>query len=91
MFVFFAPPPFLISTLAVHGGSLRTSGVPAAVGWWAASAVAAVAGNHARRPQGSEQTAAKSCCSAVPADTGWRQHRQWHRPPQPVIHLNAAA
>lgn len=55
-----------------------------AVGWWAASVVATVTGDHARRSQGSQQTAAKSLCSAVPADSGWKQPRQWHRPQEQV-------
>lgn len=76
---------FLHSGLAVHGGSLRRKrGVPAAVGWWAASVVATVTGDHARRSQGSQQTAAKSLCSAVPADSGWRKPRQWYRPQKQV-------
>ncbi|KAA8595864.1 hypothetical protein FQN60_011155, partial [Etheostoma spectabile] len=73
------------SGLAVHGGSLtRRAGVPVAVGWWTASVVATVTGDHARRSQGSQQTAAKSLCSAVPADSGWKQPWQWYRPQEQV-------
>lgn len=73
----FLPP---CSGLDLHGGSLRrTRRVPAAVGWWAASVVATVTGDHARRSQGSQQTADKSLCSAIPADSGWRKPWQWYR------------
>ncbi|KAG7234617.1 hypothetical protein INR49_004210 [Caranx melampygus] len=78
----------LHSGLFVHGGSLRgRGGVPAAVGWWAAPVVAKVTGDDARRSQGPQQTAAKSFCAAVPADSGRRQPRQWHRPQEQNFHL----
>lgn len=71
---------FLFSGPTLHGGSLRrTKEVPGAVGWWTASVVATVTADHARRSQGSQQTAAKSLCSAVPADSGWGKLRQWYR------------
>lgn len=69
----------------VHGGTLRRrGGVPAAVGRPAASVVATVTGEHARRSQGPQQTAAKSLCSAVAADAGRRQRGQWNRPQEQV-------
>lgn len=55
-----------------------------AVGRSAASVVATVTGDHARRSQGSQQTAAESLCSAVPADSGRREPRQWDRPQEQV-------
>lgn len=69
----------------IHGGSLRTKRkVPGAVGWCTASVVATVTGGHARRSQGSQQTAAKSLCSAIPADFGGGKLRQWYRPQKQV-------
>lgn len=71
---------FLHRGLSVHGGSLtRRGAIPASVGWWPASVVALVTGNHAGWSQGTQQTAAKSLCSAVPADSGRRKRGQWHR------------
>lgn len=76
---------FLPSGPGIHGGSLRRKRkVPGAVGWWTASVVATVTGGHARRSQGSQQTAAKSLCSAIPADFGWGKLRQWYRPQKQV-------
>lgn len=81
----------LHSGLAVHGGSLRRKGeVPVAFGWWALPLVATVIGDHARRSQGSQQTAAKSLRSAVPADFGWRKRWEWYRPQEQVCTQRAS-
>lgn len=79
------------SGLAVHGGSLRRKGeVPVAFGWWALPLVATVIGDHARGSQGSQQTAAKSLRSAVPADSGRRKRREWYRPQEQVCTQRAS-
>lgn len=85
LFLKFCRLLFLPSGPGIHGGSLRRRRkVPVAVGWWTAPVVATVTGGHARRSQGSQQTAAESLCSAIPADFGGGKLRQWHRPQKQV-------